>query len=136
MKADSVLFWLIALFAAGLVLIGAWAVVEPMGSARGFGVPVSGMDTFAYLWAAGTRDIVLGLLVMAFLRLRVSRRVLAVSMAVTALIPIGDVLNVYVNVGTVNAPALMLHGCSAVFMCVLAFFLARERRNEPLTPRG
>src|SRR6185436_16703691 len=118
LRMNSVLLWLVALIAVGLIFIGVYALVAPIEGARGFGVPVTGSDTFAYLWAAAARDIVLGLLLTVFLWMRVSRRVLAVFIAVTALIPFGDLLNVYVNVGTGNISALMLHGSSAVFLCV------------------
>ena len=71
LKTNSVLFWLAALIAVGIIFIGARFLVSPLPAAAAFGVPVEGTQTLAYLWAKGTRDIVSGLLVIALLWLRV-----------------------------------------------------------------
>jgi len=123
LKANSILFWLVALIAVGIIFIGARFLVLPLPAAEAFGVPAEGTRTLAYLWAKGTRDIVSGLLVIALLWLRVGRRVLAVFIGVAALIPIGDFINVYLNVGANNPMALAIHGGTAVFMFVLAALL-------------
>ena len=123
LKANSILFWLVALIAVGIIFIGARFFVLPLPAAEAFGVPAEGTRTLAYLWAKGTRDIVSGLLVIALLWLRVGRRVLAVFIGVAALIPIGDFINVYLNVGANNPMALAIHGGTAVFMLVLAALL-------------
>jgi hypothetical protein len=49
-----------------------------------------------------------GLFVVALLWLGVDRRVLAAFIAVAALIPIGDFINVYVNVGASSPMALLV----------------------------
>ena len=123
LKANSILFWLVALIAVGIIFIGTRFLVLPLPAAEAFGVPAEGTRTLAYLWAKGTRDIVSGLLVIALLWLRVGRRVLAVFIGVAALIPIGDFINVYLNVGANNPMALAIHGGTAVFMLVLAALL-------------
>jgi len=123
LKANSILFWLVALIAVGIIFIGARFFVLPLPAAEAFGVPAEGTRTLAYLWAKGTRDIVSGLLVIALLWVRVGRRVLAVFIGVAALIPIGDFINVYLNVGANNPMALAIHGGTAVFMLVLAALL-------------
>jgi hypothetical protein len=125
LKAKSILFWLVALIAAGIIFIGVRFIVSPLVGATAFGVPVAENQTFAYLWAKGTRDIVSGLLLIVFLWLKVSRRVLAAFIFVASLIPIGDMLNVYANVGASNS-ALMIHGGTALFMIVLATFVLRR----------
>ena len=123
LKANSILFWLVALIAVGIIFIGARFLFLPLPAAEAFGVPAEGTRTLAYLWAKGTRDIVSGLLVIALLWVRVGRRVLAVFIGVAALIPIGDFINVYLNVGANNPMALAIHGGTAVFMLVLAALL-------------
>ena len=122
------LFWLVVLIAGGIIFIGGRFLVAPLSGAEGFGVPAEGTRMFAYLWAKGTRDIVSGLFVILLLWLGVDRRVLAAFIAVAALIPIGDFINVYLNVGANNATALLIHGGTAVFMLVLAGFLRRGSR--------
>lgn len=126
LKANSILFWLVALTAAGIIFIGVRFIVSPLVGATGFGVPVAESQTFAYLWAKGTRDIVSGLFLIVFLSLKVSRRVLAAFILVASLIPISDTLNVYANVGASNLAALMIHGGTALFMIILATLLLRR----------
>jgi hypothetical protein len=123
LKKNSPVLWLVALIAVGIIFIGARFLVAPLAAAEGFGVPAEGTRTLAYLWAKGTRDIVSGLLVIALLWLRVGRRVLAAFIGVAALIPFGDFINVYLNVGANNPMALAIHSGTAVFMLILAVFL-------------
>jgi hypothetical protein len=125
LRANSVLFWLVALIAIGIVFIGARFIVTPLPAARDFGVPAAETEKFTYMWAKGTRDIVSGLLVIGLLCLKVDSGVLAAFLFIASLIPLGDLLNVYVHVRTSNIPALMIHGGTAVFMCVLASLLLR-----------
>jgi Domain of unknown function (DUF4267) len=126
LKANNIHFWLVVLVAAGIIFIGVRFIVSPLVGATGFGVPAAERQTLAYLWAKGTRDIVYGLLLIVFLWLKVSRRVLAAFMFVASLVPIGDMLNVYASVGASNLAALMIHGGTALFMIMLATFLLRR----------
>jgi len=126
LKANSILFWLVVLIAAGIIFIGVRFIVAPLVGATGFGVPSAENQTFAYLWAKGTRDIVSGLFLIVFLWLKVNRRVLAAFIFVASLIPIGDALNVYANVGANNLMALVIHVGTALFMIILATFLLRR----------
>jgi hypothetical protein len=126
LKANSVLFWLVALLAVGIIFIGARFIVAPLAGADGFGVPADGTQTPAYLWAKGTRDIVSGLFLIVFLWLKVSRRVFAALIFVASLIPLGDMLNVYMNIGVRNVSALLIHGGTALFMLILATLLLRR----------
>lgn len=123
--ADSVLFWLVALLGIGIIFIGARFIVAPLAAARDFGVPATQTEKPTYLWAKGTRDIVSGLLVIGLLWLKVNSGVLATFLFIASLIPIGDLLNVYVQVRLGNVAALIIHGGTALFMCVLASLLLR-----------
>ncbi len=125
LKRNSVLFWLVAMIGAGIIFIGSRFLVVPLAAAAGFGVPADGMPTMAYLWAKGTRDIVSGLLLFVLLAMNVIRRVMAAFMMIAALIPIADFVNVYLNMRSNNASALMIHGGTAAFMLMLAALLWR-----------
>ena len=129
LKVNTILFWLVALLAAGIIFIGVRFIVAPLVGASGFGVPVAENQTFTYLWAKGTRDIASGLFLIVFLWLKVSRRVLAAFTFVAALIPIGDALNVYASIGTSNVTALMIHGGTALFMIILATSMLRKQSS-------
>ena len=123
LRVRSVLFWLVALIAVGIIVIGARFLLVPLPAAAAFGVPADDAHKLAYLWAKGTRDIVSGLLLIALVRIGAGRRVVAVFMAVAALIPVGDLLNVYANEGAGNPVALAIHAGTAVSMLILAWCL-------------
>lgn len=125
LESHSVLFWLVWIIAVGIIFIGARFLVVPLPASAAFGVPDDGTPTLAYQWAKGTRDIVSGLLVIALVWSGAGRRVLAVFMAVAAVIPFGDLINVYANVGTHNPLALALHGGTTASMRALAWGLSR-----------
>ncbi len=124
----SVAFWLVALIAAGIIFIGLRFLVQPLPAAAAFGVSADGSSNFAYLWAKGTRDIVSGLLLIALLGIHAGRRVVALFLAVAALIPLGDLANVWMNVGTQRPVALAIHGSTVVGMLVLSGWLFRRPR--------
>ena len=124
LRRTSPLFWLVVLLAVGIIFIGIRFLAAPLTAAAAFGVPVGPTSPMAYLWAKGTRDIVSGLLLLALLGMRVARRVIAVFILVAALIPVADLVNVYLNMGYVSAMAI--HAGTAVFMIILAALLWRH----------
>ncbi len=93
LKASSVLFWLAALLAVGIIFVGGRFLFDPFAAARDFGVPAAHNSTLAYLWTKGTRDIVSGLLLISLLCLGVRRAVLSTFIFITTLIPLADFLN-------------------------------------------
>jgi hypothetical protein len=109
-----------------IIFIGARLIVTPLPAARDFGVPASDTDKVTYFWTKGTRDIVSGLLVIGLLWLKVSPAVLAAFFFIASLIPFGDLINVYVHAKTKSVAALMMHGCTAVFLCIQGAFLLRR----------
>jgi hypothetical protein len=127
LNGRSILFWFALLIALGIIFIGARFLFQPLTAATEFGVPARGSPSFAYLWAKGTRDIVSGLLLLAFLGVHAGRRLVAVFLAVAALIPLGDFVNVALNEGTRHAGALVVHGSTFVTMVILAAFLFATR---------
>jgi len=90
----------------------------PLRAALDFGVPAYGSPTLAYFWTKGSRDIVAGLLLASLLWLGVGRVVTATFLFVSALIPITDFPNVYINTHSQASGAMMIHGGTAVFMIV------------------
>ena len=125
LKPSSVLFWLAALLGVGIIVIGVRFLFVPLSAARDFGAPVYGSSTFAYLWAKGSRDVVLGLLMISLLGLGVRRVVLATFIFVATLVPIADFVNVYINFHSARLYALMVHGGTAIFMLILASLILR-----------
>jgi hypothetical protein len=130
LSARSAMFWLVGLIAVGIIVIGARFLLVPLPAAAAFGVPADDAHPLAYLWAKGTRDIVSGLLLIALVRIGAGRRVVAVFIAVAALIPLGDFLNVYANERVGNPVALAIHGGTAVGMLVLAWCLSPKEQRR------
>jgi hypothetical protein len=123
LRQAPILFWMVVLLSAGIIFIGIRFLAAPLTAAAAFGVPAGAAPQMAYLWAKGTRDIVSGLVLLAFLGMRVCPRVIAVFILVAALIPVADFVNVYLNMGYVSA--LAVHGGTAAFMVILAALLWR-----------
>ncbi len=116
----------VALIGVGLIGIGPVALVAPEAGAELFGIPSRSAEAHAYLWAAATRDVAIGGMLLALLALGVRERVLGACVAVVGLIPIGDALNVYRHAGLDAMPALAVHVGSIVFLGVLAAWLWRH----------
>src|SRR5262249_42759962 len=91
-----------------------------------FGVPIWGVEARVYLWATATRDMAIGCWFLALLGLRVRRQVLGTSLAVVALIPLGDFVNVYSNSHD-STTALLFHGGSTVAFLAFGVWLWRAR---------
>lgn len=124
----SPLFWLVALLASAMVSIGLQSLFAPADAAERFGVPVD-TDTWTYLWAKGTRDIVTGLLGFGLLSLRVDRRVLAIFVGIVALIPLSDAIWVWRALGPAPV-SVVIHTGMAVFAAVLAGLLWRRSPQD------
>lgn len=78
----------------------------------------------------GIRDIVTGLNLLALFALG-QRHATGVLMAITAMIPIADMIIVLTHGGTV-ATALGVHGLTAVIVLFDAWLLLRERRTADI----
>jgi hypothetical protein len=78
-----------------------------------------------YFAVKGIRDIVIGLNLLTLFALR-QRRATGFLMAITALIPIVDMITVFTHNGPA-ATALGVHGLTALVMLFDAFLLLRER---------
>jgi hypothetical protein len=93
--------------------------------------PTFGIDPWptgvaaGYFAVKGIRDIALGLNLLALFALK-QRRATGVLMAISALIPITDMITVFSHGGPA-ATALGVHGLTAVIMLIDAALLLRER---------
>ena len=116
---------LIAIAAAGIVSIGIFALLHSAAGAVAFGLQLFDPRDARLLAIAGTRDIVLGVLLFAFLGLR-NRRVLAYAIAVLALIPVSDGLIVLACGDWTFKPVILTHWMSAIFMLAIVALLRRR----------
>jgi hypothetical protein len=98
------------------------------GAAANFGIDPWPTGTAAgYFAVKGIRDIALGLIILALFALR-QRRSTGIVMAITAIIPITDMITVLTHHGPA-ATAFGIHGLTALVMLFDAVLLLRERRT-------
>ena len=107
----------------GLVAVGIASIVSPQFASGMFGIAAFDRPAWAYLRAAGLRDIAIGILLFSFIALRSGPRVLGLALLILSLIPVGDAINVWMNAGTRNVAALALHIVSAIAFFVAGFWL-------------
>jgi len=102
-------------------------LLDGHGAAAGFGIDPWPTGTAAgYFAVKGIRDIAIGLNLLALFALG-QRRATGVLLAITAMIPIADMIIVLTHGGTV-ATALGVHGLTAVIVLFDACLLLRERQ--------
>src|SRR5580698_9788833 len=108
------------LLALAIIAIGAQYVVSPMTATRSFGLPLpaNGANVAWWLRLKGVRDIVSGLIVLAFMG-RGDLRAVGIILGVAALIPIGDMALILAAKGSTKS-AFGVHGLTAAVMILVA----------------
>jgi hypothetical protein len=120
--------WLVLAPAIALVLLGILFIVAPRTGAAVFGIPAPEGSGLAYVAAIGVRDVAFGLFVLT-LALLASRRAVGLVLAVTVLIPTGDILIVVNERGLSSPGHLLLHGASGAYMAAAALWVLRLSRQ-------
>ena len=111
----------VALLAAlAIIGIGVGYLVRPESMAPSFGLPLpeGGPKTAWWLRLKGTRDVVSGVLVLAFMAAG-GGRPLGLVVLIAALIPLGDMSTVLAAKGR-TVTALGVHGLTAALMILAA----------------
>jgi hypothetical protein len=108
------------LLALAIIAIGAQYVVSPMTATRSFGLPLpeNGANVAWWLRLKGVRDIVSGLILLAFMG-RGDLRAVGIILGVAALIPIGDMALILAAKGSTKS-AFGVHGLTAAVMILVA----------------
>jgi hypothetical protein len=114
--------WLVLALSGVFVLLGLLFVFLPRAGAALFGIRPSDIAGLSYVSAIGLRDLALGLYLFTLSRLSTARAVGAI-LAITVLIPIGDVIIVWMQRGLESPGHLLLHGGSAFVMAASAAWL-------------
>src|SRR3954470_23332498 len=118
--------WVVLGLSMAFLLIGALFILAPRWGAALFGIPAPEDRGLAYVRAIGFRDLALALYI-AGLTLFSSRRALSTVLALTVLIPVGDVALVASMMGLSSPGRLALHGVSALCFALLAAWVRRDR---------
>jgi hypothetical protein len=121
--------WLVLALSGVFVLLGVLFVFGPRYGAALFGVRPSEDAGLAYVSAIGLRDLALGLYLFALSRLS-SRRAVGAILAITVLIPIGDVIVVWTERRFESPGHLLLHAGSALVMAAGAAWLLTQARHH------
>jgi hypothetical protein len=112
-----------ALLALAIIAIGIQWLASPRPAARIFGMPPEEAANISWwLRLKGVRDIVSGLVVLAFMAWGDPRGV-GIILLVEAIIPIGDMLLILAGKGSTSR-AFGIHGLTAVVMILAATPLA------------
>ncbi|MGO8243405.1 DUF4267 domain-containing protein [Rhizobium johnstonii] len=108
------------LLALAIIAIGTGYIASPTTTMRSFGLPLpeDGPNVAWWLRLKGVRDIVAGLLVLAFMVSGTEREV-GIVLLVEAMIPAGDMLLILAAKGSTKS-AFAIHGLTAVIMVLVA----------------
>ncbi|GAB2856934.1 hypothetical protein GCM10022221_65650 [Actinocorallia aurea] len=120
---------LAALTGVGITYVGLSYLLDPAGTAPGFGLPAwpTG-DAAAWLNIKGVRDLATGLTVFALLAAG-RREALGWVMLAFATIPAGDMLTILAHRGS-TAAALGIHGVTSAAVLTSALLLIRASRRR------
>jgi hypothetical protein len=122
--------WLPIAPAVALVLLGLVLIVAPRLGAAIFGLPAPEGAAGGYVVAIGVRDIAFGLYILALAWFS-GRRAVGIILALTVLIPIGDILVLLVHTGLSSPWQLALHGASGLYMAgAAAWVLGTDRGRK------
>jgi hypothetical protein len=121
--------WLVLALSGVFVLLGLLFVFAPRPSAALFGIPVSEDPGLSYVSAIGLRDLAFGLYLFALSRLS-GRRAVGVILALTVLIPIGDVIIVFLERGFESPQHLLLHSGSGIVMAASSIWLLIGSKHQ------
>ena len=116
-------FYLAALLAVAIIVIGCFYVISPQRMTGSFGLkpPASDADTRAWLRLKGIRDAVAGLVVLTMM-LTADRQSVGLALLVLAIIPLGD-MSIILGSGGSKSRAFSIHGVTCAVMLVVGLFL-------------
>ncbi len=131
MKRNHIATTLVLLGVAFIFWFGTGFVVAPDSTAQGFGLPAWPQgQSAAFLTVKGVRDLSWGVAMLALLLAR-QRFALGIAILAATVAPIGDMLTVLNNHGSVTI-ALSVHGLTAAMFALTGLLLIRERSAAPV----
>ena len=120
--------WFVLALSALFVGLGLLFILAPRLGAALFGLPAPEGASLGYLPVIGLRDLAFGLYLFAIVRLA-TRRAAATVLAITTLIPAGDMAIVALERGVASLGHLLLHAASGATMAAGAAWLFRRSRT-------
>jgi hypothetical protein len=114
--------WYVLALSGVFVLLGLLFILAPRMGAALFGLPAPEGASLGYLPVIGLRDLAFGLYLFALARLA-GRRAVGTVLAITVLIPAGDVAIVALERGWSSPGHLLLHAASGGAMLAGAVWM-------------
>ncbi|MEE1612291.1 DUF4267 domain-containing protein [Microvirga sp. CF3016] len=121
--------WLVFALSGVFVVLGLLFLVAPRAGAALFGIPAPEGPSLSYVSAIGLRDLAFGTYLAALARLSTCR-IVGMVLALTILIPVGDVILVFLERGFESPKHLLLHAGSGLVMAAGAFWLLSRPSNH------
>jgi Domain of unknown function (DUF4267) len=120
---NAIPFYLAALIAVSIFVIGCFYLVSPERMIGSFGLksPASDADTRAWLRLKGIRDVASGLVVLTMM-LTADRRSVGIALIVFAIIALGD-MSIVLGSGGLKSKAFSIHGVTCAVMLVVGLSL-------------
>jgi hypothetical protein len=122
----SPVIWLATLMGLAIVALALRTMVDPVAVSATFGLPMTTRSETSFVQVYGSRNLILGLLALAFIVGRMGRAT-ALVFAVAALLPPIDMWIVVSRIGV--GPELTRHVIIFVALLVLAALLWRRSRS-------
>jgi len=120
----SVSYWIILLFALGIIFIGIRFILQPQVGANGFGIDFTNVNDAVYGKIKGIRDTFSGLVLLPLLWMRM-RKAAAWVFTAGIVVPVYDFLTILSSNGLQDVGHLPIHGCTAFVMIITSFLLFR-----------
>jgi len=124
LRRNSLLFWCTLVVPVGIIVIGINFILNPVGAATGYGIPIHDPAALPFMWIKGIRDIFSGVVVLPFLW-NGDRRTTATLYAISIFVPFGDGLVILRHLGF--APPIYIHWGTTLYMMIVAAFLFRKQ---------
>jgi hypothetical protein len=138
MRIDQIAHFLTLLgtgiLGAGLTGLGLVCFIAPAVAADAFGLPMTALDTRAWVYVCGARDLCIGIMFTALLLSPPSRPALRIVAPVLTALPIADALITYGNSGNVAGAAAHVAGTFCIAVLSICAWLdpaldARTKQN-------
>jgi hypothetical protein len=121
--------WLVLALAGVFVLLGFLFIFAPRPAAALFGIAAPEGPSLSYVSAIGLRDLAFGAYLAALSRLS-TRRAVGTVLGLTVLIPVGDVILVFLERGFESPKHLLLHAGSGLVMAASSFWLLAQSSHD------
>jgi hypothetical protein len=121
--------WLVLALSGVFVFLGMLFIFAPRVGAALFGIAAPEGPGLAYVTAIGLRDLAFGLYLAALSRLS-TRRAIGMVLGLTVLIPIGDVIIVFLERGFASPKHLLLHAGSGIVMAAGSLWLLGRASHD------